>query len=133
MQVIALRLVPGQDLKLKILEAIKQHEIQAGIVLSSVGSLKNAALRYADSQTACELQGPFEIINLNGTLAVNGVHLHISISDKDGKLTAGHLLEGCKIHTTCELVLGIFSNFNFSRENDLTTNYKELVVKKIKL
>jgi len=123
------RLTSGQDLKNQIFVFFKSKNISAGLVLSAVGSLKIASLRFADQKTATTLTGPFEILSLTGTLAENGVHLHICISDQHGKTIGGHLLEGCLIHTTCELVIVPVLNTIFSREPDPQTNYMELKIK----
>lgn len=123
------RLSSDQDLKHQIFIFFKSKQISAGVVLSAVGSLKIARLRFADQKTPTTLTGPFEILSLNGTLAENGVHLHLCISDQHGKTFGGHLSEGCLIHTTCELVIAEVSNTIFSREPDPQTNYMELKIK----
>jgi predicted DNA-binding protein with PD1-like motif len=56
--------------------------------------------------------------------------LHLSVSDSTGKTIGGHLLEGCKIYTTAELVIASSDEFIFSREEDGTTPWKELQIKK---
>ena len=129
MKIHATRLLPDSDLKNEILCFMKSKKISAGIILSSVGSLKTANLRLSDQKTGTVFQGPFEILSLNGTLSENGLHLHMSISDSSGKTIGGHLLDGCLIHTTCELVIGEILNTLFTRELDTVTNYMELKIK----
>jgi predicted DNA-binding protein with PD1-like motif len=51
-----------------------------------------------------------------GTVSVNGSHLHISISDSTGKTIGGHLMEGCKIYTTAEIVILTCNEFIFKRK-----------------
>lgn len=123
------RLRPGQDLKKELLFYCQLHHLHAACVLSSVGSLKKAHLRLANGKDVVEFQGPFEIISLNGTLSTEGVHLHISISDFEGKVIGGHLMDGCEIFTTAEIVLVENMELRFYREMDGHTGYKELVVK----
>ena len=125
----ATRLLPNTDLKKEIFTFFKSKNISAGVILSSVGSLKMAHLRFADAKIAATLTGPFEILSLNGTLSNDGIHLHICISDLNGKTFGGHLLGGCIIHTTCELVIGELLNTTFTRELDPATNYQELKTK----
>jgi len=57
-------------------------------------------IRFANQSVSTVLNDKFEILSLNGTLATSGVHLHISISDKEGKTIGGHLDNGCIIYTT---------------------------------
>ncbi len=123
------RLLPHQDLKLQILNLCTEKNISAGTVLSSVGSLTVANIRYSDQKNGTLLHGPFEILSLNGTVSKNGLHLHIAISGNSGKTLGGHLLDGCLIHTTCELVIGELEDTIFTRELDSQTNYMELKIK----
>ena len=123
------RLKPGQDLFVEIERNVSETKIEAGCVLCSVGSLSHATLRLANLENNSEYEGYFEIVSLTGTISTNGSHLHISISDSRGKTIGGHLLPGCKVYTTAELVLATFDNIIYKRE--LLTNdsgYEELVV-----
>jgi hypothetical protein len=123
------RLKPGQDLFVEIERNVSEMKIEAGCVLCSVGSLSHATLRLANLENNSEYEGYFEIVSLTGTISTNGSHLHISISDSRGKTIGGHLLPGCKVYTTAELVLATFDNIIYKRE--LLTNdsgYEELVV-----
>jgi predicted DNA-binding protein with PD1-like motif len=127
----ALRLRPGQDLR-KSLEAVaKEQGLRAGFVVTTVGSLRRAALRLADRPEPTVFEGRFEIVSLVGTLsAEGGMHLHASISDGTGRTIGGHLAEGCEVYTTAEIVLGEAQGLEFVREPDTQTGYKELVVRK---
>lgn len=60
------------------------------------------------------------------------MHLHISISDSTGKTIGGHLVEGCQIYTTAEIVIGEARGLIFSREKDAETGYQELRIRKVK-
>ncbi|HMJ48498.1 MAG TPA: PPC domain-containing DNA-binding protein [Ferruginibacter sp.] len=125
----AFRLKPGQDLK-KEIEAFAQNEtIKAGWILSCVGSLTKAHLRFANATNGVTLDGYFEIISLSGTVSINGCHLHISISDPMGKTIGGHLMGENIIFTTAEIIIGESCELLFTRENDGTTQWKELQVK----
>ena len=74
-------------------------------------------------------EGKFEIVSLVGTFSLDGCHLHISLSDKDGNVIGGHLKEGCAIFTTAEIVISEIENMVFFREMDESTGFKELIVK----
>ena len=126
----ALRLKPGQDLRRELESFAKAQGLQAGVVLTAVGSLSKAALRLADQPDATEFEGKFEIVSLVGTLSPDGVHLHVSLSDKTGRTIGGHLVEGCVIYTTAELVVGEIEGVQFTREQDAQTGYKELRVRR---
>jgi predicted DNA-binding protein with PD1-like motif len=123
-----IRLKPGEDLKISLNNFVKEHNITAGWVLTCAGSLTNYSLRFANQQEAASDSGHFEIVSLTGTLSANGSHLHMSISDSTGKTIGGHLLDGCKIYTTAEIVIGESSELVFKREKDGTTPWEELQV-----
>jgi uncharacterized protein len=123
----ALRLGPGDDLKIRLREFVKSNDIRAGNIITCVGSLKKATLRLAD-ETTKEYNNPFEILSLVGTLSKDGIHLHISVSDEKGLTTGGHVKEGCIIHTTAEIVIGENEDMIFSRDFNKETGFKELTI-----
>jgi predicted DNA-binding protein with PD1-like motif len=130
MKTYTFRLKPGQDLFDSILAFIADRKIEAGCVLSSVGSLTHATLRLANREHFNKYEGHFEIVSMTGTAAVSGSHIHISISDGDGVTIGGHLVSGCKIYTTAEIVLAVFDDVVYSRELlEDDSGYEELVVR----
>jgi len=124
----AFRLKPGQDLKAAIQELAKEKQIKAGWISTCVGSLTNYKIRFANQPEGSSDSGHFEIVSLTGTVSVNGSHLHISISDRTGKTIGGHLMEGCTIYTTAEIVILSSNEFIFKREKDGTTPWEELKI-----
>jgi uncharacterized protein len=126
----AFRLFPGEDLRNSIQSFVKEKNIRAGWMVSCAGSLVEYSIRFANQPRATRGNGHFEIVGLTGTVSVNGSHLHISISDSNGKTTGGHLMEGCKIYTTAEIVLVESGEYIFTREKDGSTSYEELQVTK---
>ena len=130
MQAFSFRLKPGQDLFDEIEAVVADKNIEAGCVLSAVGSLTHATLRLANREFHSEYEGHFEIVSMTGTVSIHGSHMHISISDGEGKTIGGHLVPGCKIYTTAEMVLGIFDDVVYRRELAEDSGYEELVVHK---
>ncbi|NJO84695.1 MAG: DNA-binding protein [Blastochloris sp.] len=129
MQIYALRLKAGQDLKRELATFTQLHDLRAGFVLTCVGSLKRAALRHAGSDATTEYDEPFEIVSLAGTLSVgSSLHLHMSISDGGGAVLGGHLQEGTLIDTSAEIVIGDADHLVFTREPDPKTGFLELVI-----
>ena len=124
----AFRLKPGQDLKLEIQKLVNEKQIKAGWISTCVGSLTNYNIRFANQPTGSSDSGHFEILSLTGTVSVNGSHLHICISDSAGNTIGGHLLDGCTIYTTAEIVILSSNEFVFKREKDGTTQWEELQV-----
>jgi predicted DNA-binding protein with PD1-like motif len=131
MRILTLRLRPGQDLRQELEVFVKEKKIRAGFIITGVGSLRKAAIRLADQSGATVFDQKFEIVSLVGTLGQDGVHLHISISDKEGRTLGGHLVAGCLIYTTAEIVIGDAQGLWFSREQDSETGYKELRIHRV--
>jgi len=129
MQAFTFRLKPGQDLLDRIESIVAEKNIEAGCVLSAVGSLTHATLRLANREYYSEYDGHFEIVSMTGTVSIYGSHLHISVSDENGKTIGGHLVPGCKIYTTAEMVLGIFDDVVYKREYADDSGYDELAIK----
>jgi len=122
------RLKPEQDLFIAIEAFVKERNIQAGCVLSGVGSLRQATLRLANREYLSEYDGFFEIVSMTGTLSIHGSHLHISVADGDGRTIGGHFESGCKIYTTAEIVIMAFDDVVYKREFAEDSGYEELVV-----
>jgi uncharacterized protein len=80
-----IRLKPNQDLFLSIEQLSIDKKIQAGCILTCVGSLQKSALRLANQDNTSTWDNKFEIVSLVGTISRNGSYLHISISDGEGK------------------------------------------------
>ena len=124
------RLTPGQDLFDSIGSFVLQNQIEAGCILSGVGSLTHAVLRLANREVYNEYEGYFEIVSITGTVSIHGSHLHVSISNGDGVTIGGHLVSGCKIYTTAEIVIAAFSDVVYKREFAEDSGYDELTVHK---
>lgn len=127
----AFRLKPGQDLKLSLDSFVQANQLESAWIQTAVGSLTDYHIRFANQPNGSKDSGHFEIVSLVGTLSVNGSHIHISVSDSTGKTIGGHLLEGNIIYTTAEIVIGSSNQFQFKREEDGTTPWKELQVKEM--
>jgi len=127
-KVVPVRLNPGTDLKVEIERLVVQHQIKAGWIITCVGSLSKYALRFANQKSASVAEGHFEILSLVGTLSISGCHLHICIGDERGAAIGGHLLEGCTIFTTAELIIGFNREFIFERKIGDKTGWRELTI-----
>ncbi len=127
-KVYAMRLHPGDDVKVKIAEFVKEKKIHAGYIITCVGSLKQATIRLSNRNETQTWKETFEITSLTGTLSQDGNHLHISVADKEGKTIGGHMMDGCIVYTTAEIVIGEAPDLIFTREQDSITTLKELKI-----
>jgi predicted DNA-binding protein with PD1-like motif len=107
---------------------VQDRKIEAGCLLSGVGSLTQVTLRFANQEIHNEETGHFEIVSITGTVSLHGSHLHLSVSDDQGKTIGGHLVPGCSIYTTAEIVILEFDDVVYKREFAEDSGYDELVV-----
>lgn len=130
---IALRLKPQQDLKRELDEFVSKRQIEAACILTCVGSLSEANLRFANQPEGAALVGKFEIVSLTGVMSMHGSHYHMAIADSTGHTIGGHLLKGCLIYTTAEIIVGILPQYRFRREYDSASGFRELAIEPIDL
>jgi predicted DNA-binding protein with PD1-like motif len=128
----AFRILPGQDLKEELEKKVRENQWKAAGLLTAAGSLNSAKIRFANQNHATEIPGKLEILSISGTLGLDGSHLHISLADSAGKTYGGHLMPGCPVYTTAEIILFILDDYEFKREIDSASGYKELLVKPAK-
>jgi uncharacterized protein len=126
MKVVPLRLQPGADLRQALEAWMGEQQEQAACLISAVGSLSVAQLRFAGAAEATVIHGELEILSLSGTLSPDGAHLHIAVADSQGAVIGGHLGAGSLVRTTAELVIGLLPVWRFQRELDPATGYPEL-------
>jgi len=129
MTVHSVRLHRGDDLQNSIKELAQEKHIKAGVVLSAVGCVLQARLRDASGITIRDIEEHCEIVSLNGTVSEKRCHLHLALSKEDLSTIGGHVVEGCIINTTCELVIAELPGQQIEVEFDEETGYKELIFK----
>jgi predicted DNA-binding protein with PD1-like motif len=133
MQVHVMRLAPGEDLRGSLESTFAalsaQHGIEAACIMSAVGSLSRAVLRYADKPVGSDINAPLELLMLSGTLSTSGAHVHASVADEHGEVKGGHLMPGCIVRTTVEVVIALLPGWQFRRELDAATGFNELTAR----
>ena len=132
-RVVVIRLKPGTDLLGGLQAACDRYQIYNGVVISAIGSLKK--VRFCDVEALPEKKcgyGYGKILALDETIELTGaggvicsdaeqninLHIHISMSDKNGKAYGGHLVEGTEVLMTADIVLGEIEGISMLREYD---------------
>ena len=108
MHAVPLQLTPGSDLR-RSLEEFAVARAASGFVLGVVGDLSRAAFQCPGQPNPSVIEGDLEIITLNGTLAPEGVHLHLSLSDGACQVWGGHLEHGTLVRKGAQLLVGVFA------------------------
>ena len=126
----AIRLKPGEDVLDTLQAFVAVNGIEAAAIVTVVGSLTHAMVRYAARPVGALREGLFEIVSMIGTVEAGGAHVHFSCSDENGDMFGGHMLSGCIVRTTCEIVLLDLTDLAFSREHCEVSTWDELVVRR---
>ena len=131
MKTYAVRLRRGADLLQSIEAFCVEHQIRAGVLLSGVGCVTKARLRDAGGVNIVSVDEGMEIVSLMGTVSEKRCHLHVSFAKEDLSVIGGHLVAGCLINTTCELVIGELEDCVYEVEFDEETGYDELIFQEV--
>lgn len=122
------RFFEDEDLLETMASAAKQNNVDSGFFFL-IGTLKKAVLGYYKEGEYLQIEkdGPLEIVSCTGNISAkeNGqvvVHGHIVISDGRGNAFGGHILPGCSVDATAELVLVRAENGTLRREFDKQKN-----------
>ncbi len=127
MPYICRRLHRGDDLLLSLQAIAREEHIPLAAVLSGVGCVTRARVRDASGVTLRDIPEPCEIVSLTGTVSEQRCHVHIALAREDLSTVGGHLMEGCIINTTCELILAVVEGWEGAVEQDAETGYDEIV------
>ena len=122
-----LQLESGSDL-LKSLQFLARDENKFGYVLSVVGNLSTAKFQCPGREKATVLKKHLEIIALNGTVSPNKSHLHISLSDGECNVWAGHLEEGTIVLKGADLLIGFLDENITKKESNHNQRIVEIFI-----
>jgi len=126
-RIIFARLFENEDLLEAISDTAKQKGIKAGFFIL-IGTLKEAKFGFyrRGRYEAIQIDEPVEIVSCIGNISLKEegelvVHAHISVSDENGKVIGGHVLPGCLVAATAELVLVEAADVKLLRKFDEKT------------
>lgn len=111
-RVLVIRLNRGDLLRESIEQALKDHDINDGCIVSGYGTLETCTLHMINTLTEFPAKEdfvtwdhhPLELLSLTGVIADGIPHIHAVVSDKDGA-TGGHLEMGCSVAYLAEVVV----------------------------
>ncbi len=124
-----LRLHPGDDLRSALMQRVSEHGAGPAFVVAGIGSLVQARLRFAGEANETIIGGPIEILTMSGTVSSAGIHMHIAVSDAQGRVLGGHAGPGNIVRTTVEALLVFLPAWNLTRQFDPATGFDELDVR----
>jgi predicted DNA-binding protein with PD1-like motif len=117
----------GSDLYDGLTEIIQRENIRLGRI-QAIGATTHAIVAYYDQATKTynplTFTGGMEILSLNGNISMRDgkpfVHVHILLSDAEGKVFGGHLMKGTKLFA-CEVTIDEFEGEQLERAQDERT------------
>ena len=122
-----LKLQPGSDLLISLQEMAKK-ENKSGYILSVIGNLSQARIQCPGKKQSTLIKNTLEIISLNGTIDPNNCHLHISFSDGNCNVWAGHLREGTEIFKAADMLIGFLDEHLIKKEEMIHKKRVEIYI-----
>jgi len=126
------RFSENDDLAESIKRVAEESGVKAGALIL-IGALKRAVLGcYKQGEYInTELKGHVEIASCMGNIAHDEegetiIHAHIVVSNEKGEAFGGHLMKGCLVGPTAELVIVEATDLNLERAFDEKTKIKLL-------
>ena len=121
------KLETGRDLLFSLKEMAKK-ENKTGYILSVVGNLSEAKIKCPGKQHSTLIKNNLEIISLNGTIDPNSCHLHISFSDGNCNVWAGHLEEGTIILKAADMLIGFLDKNLIKKEKNIHNKQVQIYI-----
>ena len=134
--VILARLMPDEDLFTALKRIAKDYDIERGVILSAIGSLKNIAFRNVktkvdvpvklENTNEMEEAGPFELLSLEGNIFPSEsdgdliIHLHVMFGSPSGTVMGGHLSKATVFTTTGIFIGKILGSSVYRGKSDAT-------------
>lgn len=125
-KVVFARFSENEDLLKAITAVAERAEVAAGFFML-IGTLKTAKLGFfrEGKYETIEMEQPLEIVSCNGDISIKEgtvlVHAHATVSDEKGRAFGGHVMQGCLIGATGELILIETTGCNLFRKLDEKT------------
>ena len=122
------RLLPGEDVLETLEEIVESHEIRGGQI-SLIGAISQARLGYFELESKTYKQitidEDVEVTSCIGNIArledgTPVVHAHMVVADESGKSHSGHLMKGCIVSVTIEIVINVFEDGLVRSKDKLT-------------
>ncbi|MHA1772250.1 MAG: PPC domain-containing DNA-binding protein [Candidatus Thorarchaeota archaeon] len=117
-RIIVARLMPGEDILESLEKLVRAHNIRGG-QLQLIGAIARAHLGYFDREknkyAEFSVEEDLEVVSCMGNISrlIDGspvVHAHMIVADRTGRTYGGHLLKGCEVSVTIEIVINEFQD-----------------------
>lgn len=111
-RVIFARMEPGEDILTSIETVARENGVRSG-QLSLIGAVSKAKLGYFHRESSTykdfTINQDVEVVSCIGDISTHEgdlvIHAHMIVADENGKCWGGHLMAGCEVSVTIELVI----------------------------
>jgi predicted DNA-binding protein with PD1-like motif len=134
-RIVFARLNEDEDLLENTNLAANQSNVKTGM-LTLIGTLKHAVVGFyrEGKYETIHIDGPLEIVSCVGNISLKEgkpfAHAHIALSNEKGEVKGGHVMTGCIIGATGELVLIEARDLLVNRKLDEKTKLSLLSMEK---
>lgn len=135
--ILAVRLMKGEDVHSSILGAFRQHGCQGGFVVSGIGMLAGPELGFFAGKGQYERQqfsAHFELLNLSGNVSLHEgelmAHLHALLANQDYSVFGGHLFSA-SVAVTLEVQLTLAEKAHMQRKVEDETGLPGLFISQL--
>ncbi|ELZ15399.1 hypothetical protein C477_16980 [Haloterrigena salina JCM 13891] len=121
---VIVRLDRGDMVLESIERACEDHDVDTGAVVTGIGTFSTLNIHYvdrtdlpedqSDRNVDLELEGAWEVTDVNGVIADGDPHLHVTAFDGD-RTVGGHLEEGCEINVLGEITIRKIDGLSLER------------------
>ncbi len=139
LELVFIRLDPGEKVLEKIEEVLIENNIQSGVIVSGVGGL---SICYIHGMVAgyppdllkrkkkyYKIRGPIELSSMQGVIAAQKPHLHITVSNGEEYLI-GHMEKNCTVFSFAEIVILKTDKNNLKRKVKYPEKIEQLTLLK---
>jgi predicted DNA-binding protein with PD1-like motif len=115
---------PGDLVLESLQEAIDEHDVDTGAIVSGIGTLSNFNFHYVHTtdisdpdarNTQVEREGAWEVTNVEGVIADGEPHLHVSAYNGE-ETVGGHLEPGNEVNVLAEFTIEKIPGLDLTRE-----------------
>jgi predicted DNA-binding protein with PD1-like motif len=124
--IVVIRLKNGANLLEGMMRVVKEQNIQNGVILSAIGSLRgyevhqisNRDLPTQDTFEKNPMQ-PVDLVSMNGYVIRGRIHAHMTLATPD-HVIAGHVEEGNEVYTYAIVTIGVMKDTDLDKIDDKT-------------
>lgn len=131
---LVVKLQRGEEVLPSLEEALQDHGVTSGLVLSGIGALDRLELGWFDPEEGTyhhkRFEESHELLSLQGSVTLEAdprVHLHATVAGRNHQAIGGHLFEG-RVSVLAEIGIQRLQGLRLTREKNPATGLNELTM-----